>query len=249
MEDWSTLSFSELVDRSETCPGREVYFLKRRIASSYHVFQGNCQELIKVLKALSDPGSVSLRWQKKRREHDLIMREVARLLHNFACSIESLGQHVRRIIRKAYTEGGFKAEYDEKVQDTFHSPFAQFMQELRDYAVHSGIPPFGDQMVLKLKSGKVIDREMGIFLDVQELKQRWKWKGAASKYLDGLDTEKIDLLNMVEEYHLCARSFYRWLDDALEEEHRAELQEFRAITEEIGRRIEERDSKAGGSMT
>jgi len=236
------LPFGELVELSEKCPGRAVYFLKRRIASSFHIFGGNYRELAEVLKALQHPDSMVLRGTNKRREHDVVMKEVGRLLHNFACAIETLGQHVRRLVLQEYSGSSFRAEYERRVKEMFHSHFAQFMQDLRDYAVHCELPPFSDRVDLKLDRGNVVERSMGITLEVDKLKAGYEWQSMARDYLEKLDAEDIDLLNLIEEYYLTVARFYEWLDSAIDKMHAEELSEFRAVTDEIGRRIDQKDA-------
>lgn len=235
--------FSELVDRSETCPGREVYFLKRRVLSSYHIFAGNSKELKKVLSSLADPASAQLRWQRNRQKHDLIMREVGRLLHNYACSIESLGCHVRAIMRKAYREGELRELYDSMVDEVFHSPFAQFMQDLRDWATHRGMLPFGDRVDLEIGQGTVVGRKLGIVLDIDDLR-KWKgWKAKSKAYLASLTVDRLEVLALVKEYDQLVHDFYGELDGTIERAHSTELSEFRSVVDEIGRRLAGRDKK------
>lgn len=237
------LSFGDLVDRSEECPGREVYFLKLRIISSYHIFFGNSKELRKLLVALKSPSSAPLRWEKKRQEHEIIMREVGRLLHNYACGIESLGSHVRAIVRKAYPRGELREEYESKVAKTFHSSFAQFMQDLRDWVTHRGMLPFGDRVHIELDQGKVIERTAGIVFDIADLRE-WKgWKAESRQYLQSEDADRLDVLTLVEEYDTLVNRFYGWLEGTIEKTHKSELTEFRSLVKEIGRRTAERDSK------
>ena len=105
--------------------------------------------------------------------------------------------------------------------------------------VHRAILPFSDHIYVKLDNGKVVSQYLGIHLIRSSLLQWERWKASSRKYLEGLDNDEIDLLEVVSEYASNVRSFYRWLDQKQQQIHRNDLEEFRKLQNEIRRRLRE----------
>jgi len=243
-DDLAKLSFAELADRLEHHSGKEVTAHRRRIRVSFYIFFRNYRELIELLDVLTKPETIELRAVKHREKHEIAMREVARRLHNFLCAAESLGYHARRIMQIMYSGTSFEKKYLERTQKTFHTPFANFVQDMRDFAVHCAVPPFSDIIHFKLDNGKVVNQHLGIRLTRSSL-LKWKgWKAPSKKYLQGLDTDEIDLLEVVSRYTSTVRSFYRWLDQEQRRIHKNELEEFRRLQNEFHRRLREQRGDA-----
>lgn len=240
------LSFAELVERLEHHPGKTVNTHRRSITVSFYIFHQNYQELVKLLDALAKPETIHLRATEQRENHEIVMREVARRLHNFLCAAESLGSHARRIIKIMYNGMPFEKEYLNRVQETFHTPFAGFVQDMRDFMVHRAVLPFSDRIYVKLDNGKVVNRYLGICLTRSSLLKWERWQASSRKYLEGLDNDEIDLLEVVSRYASTVRSFYRWLDQKQRQIHGNELEEFRKFQDEIRRRLREQE---GGNHT
>lgn len=138
----SVMNIVELHERINTCPGKTLHGLLSSHYSSRNVFSGNYAELMSVLAPLHDPShSLPL------FEHDAtdtltkVYDEVVRLLHNYVVSAKTLIAHTRNTMRDPSIRDDLHTVYQERVDATFaHCPLAVFMQNLRNYISHKGLP-------------------------------------------------------------------------------------------------------------
>ena len=109
---------------------------------SLNVFQMNAVELIEAAQRLKDPDQGMALMMEKNREAGLqAHRELNRHVHNFVSSSLTLVEHTRVFMRKHYADTVLLVTYEKQVIATFaQSPVAQFVQGLRNYMLHRGLP-------------------------------------------------------------------------------------------------------------
>jgi len=204
---------------------------------SRNVFQMNAVELVEAAQRIKDPDQgMALMMMKNHEAGRQAHRELSRHVHNFVSSALTLVEHTRVFMRKHYTDTEVMAAYEKQVETTFaQSPVAQFVQGLRNYMLHRGLP--SSSMFMKFtKNPDTQDgagtTETGAHYDTASLLDWRDWKPKARAYLEQAG-EELNLHNIVEEYLTLVNQFHGWLDATLAAHHWADLQELRRLEAQL----------------
>lgn len=115
-----------------------------------------------------------------------------------------------------------------KVIETFtNSPVAQFVQGLRNYMLHKGLP--NSSMYLNFNTNPVArdgsgTMETGVHYDTASLLDWKDWKAVARNYLE-MAGENLDIHEFTMEYLTLVNQFHEWLNATLEIHHGPDLEE------------------------
>ncbi|MCR9002626.1 hypothetical protein [Rahnella perminowiae] len=196
---------------------------------SLNVFQMNALELIEAAHRVKDPDQGILLMMEKNREAGLqAHRELNRHVHNFVSSSLTLVEHTRVFMRKHYAHTKLLEAYEKQVIATFaKSPVAQFIQGLRNYMLHKGLPDSSMYMNFETNPGATDGSgtfETGVHYDTASLLDWKDWKPAARNYLE-LAGEHLDVHEFALEYLTLVNQFHEWLNVTLEMHHHSDLQE------------------------
>jgi len=238
MTDLADLSNGELLAMRDSAPGMQVEMQLRRLDTSYFVFMGNRQDLDKVVTALSDHDSLWLRAVENREKHHTVLCDVVRRLHNLVAAVKTLVDHTRVVLDALDIQGDLKEEYDARVKRDFGSPEHTFVQKLRDYTLHYRFPPIVDTMHWQV--GEVPGRgtlDMGIVLDTKQLLDWNNWNKEERQLIATYEDGGVPLGMVVQRYADAVTQFYRWFFGALRAVYHDELENLRAVEDEIARRF------------
>lgn len=196
---------------------------------SLNVFQMNAVELMEAAHRVKDPEQgMALMLDKNSEAGRQAHRELNRHVHNFVSSALALVEHTRVFMRNHYAGTDLMATYEKQVAATFmQSPVAQFIQGLRNYMLHRGLPK--SSMFMKFTSnpgatdgsGKA---ETGVHYDAASLLDWDGWKPMARTYLAQVG-KKLDLHEVAQDYLTLVNQFHVWLDVALGEYHQSDIEE------------------------
>lgn len=200
---------------------------------SFNVFQMNALELIEAVERVKDPDQGILLMMEKNREAGLqAHRELNRHVHNFVSSSLTLVEHTRVFMRKHYTGTKLFETYEMQVIATFaKSPVAQFVQGLRNYMLHKGLP--NSRMFMKFNTNPGAadgsgTMETGVQYDTASLLDWKDWKPVARIYLEQAG-EHLDVHEFTVEYLTLVNQFHEWLDATLAMHHHSDLQELNKL--------------------
>jgi hypothetical protein len=223
-------SAAELLRQITASPGQGYLNRAHQRSFSLNVFQMNAVELVEAAQRVKDPEQgMAFMMEKNREAGRQAHRELSRHVHNFVSSALTLVEHTRVFMRKHYAGTEVLAAYEKQVEATFlKSPIAQFVQGLRNYMLHRGLPNssmflnFTSDPDAKNGSGKA---ETGVRYDTASLLDWKDWKPLARAYLEQAG-KYLDLHGFVEEYVALVNQFHGWLDTTLATHHQSDLQEF-----------------------
>lgn len=240
----SDIKSADILKQIDEMPGAVFLNRSRQRSFSLNIFRMNALELMEVAQKVKDPvHGFALMTQSNREAGLQAHRELNRHVHNFAASALTLVEHTRVFMRKHYAGTSVLAAYEAMITRTFiQSPVAQFVQGLRNYMVHRGLP--NSSMYLNFTSGPDTDGtgtiETGVRFETSSLLDWDNWKSIARKYLEEAG-EQIEVHDFASEYMVLVNQFNEWLDAILAEHHRvdvlnlvqvrAELDALRPITE------------------
>lgn len=189
---------------------------------SLNIFMMNAQELVQIIQQVHDINEgLRLLSHDNNEAGNQIHREVSRRIHNFAVSALTLVEHTRNFMRKHYKETTVFKRYQEKIRTEFASdPVSQFVQQLRNYMVHRGLP--NSQMYLHIdqdpSSGQGATFVTGVRLDAKMLLEWDGWNSAARQYLESTD-EFVDIQHFTTEYTRRVEELHAWLQVEFDQHH------------------------------
>ncbi|MBS0193861.1 MAG: hypothetical protein JSR34_06415 [Proteobacteria bacterium] len=196
---------------------------------SFNIFQMNALELIEASRRVRDPElGLSLMLEKNREAGQQAHRELNRHVHNFVSSALTLVEHTRIFMRENYESTEIHKAYENYVESTFATePVANFVQGLRNYMLHRGLP--SSHMFLSFQSNPgatdgSATQETGVRYDTASLLEWNKWKQPARRYLEESGVN-LDIHRFVEDYLVLVNRFHAWLGTALQAHHQTDLQE------------------------
>jgi hypothetical protein len=211
------------------------------LSFSYRIFKGNLQELEKALTVIETPEIAFLLWAEKNADKlQQVHKEIIRYFHNYLAGAKSLVDHTRIFIKEYYRNSQISHEYESRVKAEFASdPFTQFVQDLRNYMLHKGIP--STQMGLKVSKDNPPD--CSVFLSLSVLRDWDRWNKFSKKYLMSLTDEKLRLKNIVQDYGRKVSQFYDWLLARLLDVHKNDLLELDKMQRQYAEAIHHKDNK------
>ncbi|TXT29376.1 MAG: hypothetical protein FD131_2537 [Rhodocyclaceae bacterium] len=196
---------------------------------SLNVFRMNAVELMEAAHRVKDPDQgMALMMEKNGEAGRQAHRELNRHVHNFVSSALTLVEHTRVFMRKHYVGTDLMEAYEKQVAATFaQSSVAQFVQGLRNYMLHKGLPK--SSMFMKFTSNPDATdgsgtAETGVHYDTASLLDWDGWKPVARTYLEQVG-EHLDLHESAQEYLALVNQFHGWLDATLAAYHQSDLHE------------------------
>lgn len=221
----------ELMDTIQSAPGQLVLNEIRSLSWSTYTFEENFQELLGALKSVEDPANAPLMFMRNRSLLAELQREVARLLHNFVASVQSLIDHTRISARSLYADARpHLAEYQRRIDSTFkEDPLSQFVRGLRQYSLHYRLPFIGWVMSFSNPSQTA---NQAFFLNTSVLQEFDGWPGPAKKFLADAG-DRIDLIDVLSRYRDSVKDFYIWFEDDVRDLHSEAIQQVRRYEEEL----------------
>ncbi|WP_321864675.1 hypothetical protein [Burkholderia cenocepacia] len=204
---------------------------------SLNVFQMNALELMEAAQRVKDPDQGMALMMEKNREAGLqAHRELNRHVHNFVSSALTLVEHTRVFMRKHYADTDILATYEKQVAATFaQSPVAQYVQGLRNYMLHRGLPKSSMFMQFTSNPGAANGSgtaETGVHYETASLLDWKDWKPVARIYLEQAG-EQLDVHEFAQDYLTLVNQFHSWLNATLAEHHRSDIQELSQLQAQL----------------
>jgi hypothetical protein len=205
---------------------------------SVNIFLMNAQELASIIHRVRDPYEGLRLWNVENREAQAqVYREVNRLVHNFVAAAHTLVEHTRVFMKEYYAETQIYDAYLKKIQDDFANlPLARFVQDLRNYILHRGLPTSDyyfhtDQNPNKPEEGQTFTT--GVRYKTGDLLEWDGWKTSARGYLTSIG-DYLDIHVFADEYVRRVVLFHQWLDEQLNNFHADDLIQLRSLQSELG---------------
>jgi hypothetical protein len=147
---------------------------------------------------------------------ELLFKEIAFRLHNFVASSLSLIDHSRIVYRKAFKEKGHFDVYQKKVNsDLKENGLIQFIQKLRQMCQHYRLPHISAEWKMK-------NSELSLYIKNNDLLQFDGWGNRAKSFIEE-SGERIDLLEVVNQYFEKIKAFHTWAKKEFSEKYGEEI--------------------------
>lgn len=199
------------------------------LEENYFLFDGNYLNLRHILDQFEQPTMfLKLFDERDRGKLLLFVRDVVRLFHNYLAGAATLLDHTRIVSDEVYRETSFANEYSQQIEQRFrNTPLPHFVEDLRNYMLHKGLPfALSELSFDRASSGVKVDSALK--LDVSKLRSWESWSEKGNEYLGALDN-KVKLADIVEEYTSVVADFYRWFENRHYELNHEALRELKAL--------------------
>lgn len=217
-------------------PGMKYYELLSSHLMSQEIFIGNYNQLKSLLEYIHDPRkSLPFSSSDNEEKERGIQTDIVRLFHNYVASAMTLVEHTRILKQNDSLKVEFRKEYQTKVDTIFaNDPLSRFVQDMRNYFLHRGLPLTGMQVSWNGKSHQVDTR---VFLDISKMRDWNGWHGSSKAYLAEAKDE-LTLLEIIESYTKKVQEFHLWFVEWYMNLHKTELDDFRRIQEQWNKGME-----------
>lgn len=194
-----------------------------------NIFTANTAELVHALELFATPEvAIKLMAVENKAAGVQSHRDVVRLFHNFLAAAMTLVDQTRVFMRKHYERTPIATLYQAEIDRRFKSnELHAFMQGLRNFMIHRGLPP-STRRITFTKGGGF---ECGILLSREGLYDYKNWPPLALKFLPK-QAEQINLLEVCKQYAEAVVEFHEWLDDTIKEHHGDALATLRRLQKE-----------------
>ncbi len=228
----SAETYKRLKKALDNDPGHRYHIRMMLHERSLHIFGGNFADLVRILNFIEDPNNITKVWAEDKRQDQIFFhREVVRYFHNFLSGARSVVEHTRIFMNDAHGNQPIHARYTQKVTEQFaNDAMARFVQDLRNYFLHKGVPASTMQLSLNMESGALPVSD--VRLKASELRKWTKWSKNGKEYLNGCQDE-FPLREVVEAYQEKIVDFYAWFRRELDELHSEELATYEALRKDI----------------
>lgn len=210
-------------------------YINRTFARSFslNIFRRNAQELLAATHNVRDADyGLQLMAVNNREAGQQAHREINRFVHNFVASAMTLVEHTRNFMREHYEGTAVRITYDNRVMANFASePVVQFVQSLRNYFVHKGLP--NSEMFIEFQSNDSSSTgtlETGVRYKSAAFLEWDGWNAPARNFIESAG-EYIDIHAFADAYVEKVLAFHQWFDGALEQFHADDLAELREMQE------------------
>ncbi len=234
----------DLFKKIHESPGMAYLNRSKARDFSINIFWSNYIELKKACQIVENPEiGVKLFMEEQRDTGEKIHMEVMRLFHNFLAAAKSLVDHTRVFIDEYYSGSPVFDAYKDKVKaDLSDNPLVRFIQDLRNYMMHRGLPGGAMSLSVKRQPDDSFITESTVSMNRDELLKWGGWTNPSRSYL-ATAQKQIKISDLSNIYAAQIRNFSEWLDKAIRRHHIKDIREFQKL-QRLYRDTRERESQA-----
>ena len=206
------------------------------LSLNFHVFEQNYRQWKNYVESLKTPESFMQLWDyKSRRESNLVLAELTRLLLNFLGSATSLVAVTRNSVPIWYINTDFAQEYEERKDKVKSTDETKFIEGLRNYAQHDRLPFLSNQYSIDMKEKKI---DMQFVLD-RDVLLRGDWKKDKGKDFLYKGKKEVYIESIIDNYHDIILRFHQWIFGRIQEINLEEIRITSAMQDELGKLLNE----------
>ena len=222
---------SELMDLIESHSATHYENEWDALRRVYNSFIRNAAAMVAIIELPQDNIDIALHLLSADQPPE-VMRdyfdELFRHLLNYTASVSALRDYARNLMQD-YPTGTFQFEYKNRVAQLAALEIVRFIQDLRNYLQHNGVPPL--QVEFAITGEEVNNVNFSVRLDPQRLLKWDGWKSGSRSYLKNKET--VLLTDSVKEYTEANTQLYQWFFSQFTSVHAKELQDLEALKAEL----------------
>jgi hypothetical protein len=235
----------DLFKKIHASPGM-TYLNRSKIRDfSINIFWSNYLELRKACQLVENPEvGVKLLMGDQRELGLQAHMEVMRLFHNFLAAAKSLVDHTRVFVDEHYSNSPVSDGYRDKIKTEFsEDQLARFIQDLRNYMMHRGLPGGSMSLSVKRQPDDSFTTESTVSINRDDVSTWSGWTTLSRAYL-ATAPEQIKISDLISSYAEKIRGFSEWLDRSIRGYHIRDIRDFQKL-QRLYRDARTKESKAG----
>lgn len=220
-----------------------VYLNRRKIREfSTNIFRSNYAELKQACEVIERPDvGIKLFSDEHRHAGIEVHMEVMRLFHNFLAAAKSLVDHTRAFVDENYGKTSLSDAYADKVRTVLSEDLlVRFIQDLRNYMMHKGLPGGSMSLSVKRQSDDTFAIESTVSIKRDDIAGWNGWTKLSRTYLASASDE-IKISDLARDYAQRIEAFSDWLDKAIRKHHAQDIRELRKL-DRLYRSAEKREA-------
>lgn len=219
MDIESSSSWPEGIKAIHECRGMSFLNEQQMRTFSTNILRMNGTELLTAAAKLHDEEiGLDLMYVNNRDASSQAHRELKRHLHNFVASAMTLVDHTRVMLNDLYAGQSIHTEILERIKATVgSSPVCKFVQDMRNYMVHKGLP--NSEMYFEATNvDGALTFKTGVRINSSSLLAWSGWKALSKEYL-GQVGEYVEIQDFTQKYLDEVNAFSSWLEEVLKAHH------------------------------
>jgi hypothetical protein len=219
MDVESDSSWPGVMKAIRECRGMSFLNEQQMRTFSTNILRMNGTELLAATARLHDEEvGLDLMGANNRDASSQAHRELKRHLHNFVTSAMTLVDHTRVMLNELYEGQPIHKEILRKITATVGSaPVCKFVQDMRNYMVHKGLPNSEMYFQGTNVDGKFIFKT-GVRINKASLLEWSGWKALSKVYLEKVG-DYVEIQEFTQKYLDEVNAFSSWLEEVLEAHH------------------------------
>ncbi len=211
----------ELDDEIRSSAGFKALMQLELLSLNFYIFDMNYKQWKEYASSLKHTENFLKLWdQNNRKESNLVLGELTRLLLNFLGSATSLVAVTRNSVPVWYKDTKIAQEYDEKKEQIKSDEEAMFIEGLRNYAQHDKLPFVTGQFTVNIQEKSVATR----FILDRDILLQGDWKKEKGKDFLLRNRKEIDIEDIVDDYYKKILEFHQWIFSRIQETNSQEIQ-------------------------
>lgn len=219
----------ELGNEIEQLPGFKLHQEFFGLEITKYIFDSNFADLNNVITFITtDPHGTILLNVQNRKKREIVAFEIIRGIYNYTGAAVSLVEHTMKLYDRLYGKNNLFPEYHERVSRDFARPLLMFIKELRHYCQHIKASIITFRSTVDSNS-RLVTR---VCIPKSDLQKYGVWNAEAKKFLANIQ-ERLDVMEVLADFHNKEVAFYSWFRSRQEEIHVDELKELDAKQDEL----------------
>ena len=219
----TSLSWPEGIKAVHECRGMSFLNEQKMRTFSTNILRMNGTELLAATAKLHDEEiGLGLMYVNNADASSQAHRELKRHLHNFVASAMTLVDHTRVMLTGLYAGQPIHSKILERIKATVgSSTVCKFVQDMRNYMVHKGLPNSEMYFECNNLDGELIFKT-GVRIKSSSLLAWSGWTALSKVYL-GQIGEYVEIQDFTKKYLDEVNAFSLWLEEVLEVHHSDDL--------------------------
>ncbi len=213
-----------LLERQHELMASKGYYataLMDRVQRIGYVLQGNVSQYLGLVAQLQNPAfSLPIMDVRNLAQHDRLLSEAERLLHNVLTAMSTRIDQLRVFVRKRLADDvELTQAYGDRVRADFTGPQVAFLKELRNHMTHHQLPVAQSQQTFGPQSIEIT------FLLPSDALLAWEWTGSVRRWIADRGGA-VAIVEVVTAYARLAAAFDAWLVEQIRLKYAVEISDF-----------------------
>jgi hypothetical protein len=203
-------------------PGKRLMGMLLVYGSTKDILSMNGYEVLRFTKEIESGRYSKIALDPSRRlEYRDYQNHLIRYFHNFLAGAKTVVEHTRNMMRSADISEEHRTAYQAQVEAIFLDSLPKFIEDFRNYIMHSGLPNLVHLCSLPNERWEVV-------IDMARLRAWDGWTARSRQFINS-QPDHIRLYALVEIYLDKTKTLHEWLVKSFEIYYGKTMKEYDAL--------------------